>query len=412
MSSIVHQHAEEACFLWARRDRVLRYANLTIDGIATYDGRLEAHIDGLRVAVDAGSSLPDLEPDERGVAFAPIVIALETGDAEQFDDLITRAERNDSCAADAIGALGWVSRSALQGTVKGLLMSAVPVRRAFGIACCAMHGVDPGTVLNAAMTDPNPSLRMRALMSAGQLARMDGLSACQAASSEDGDAGCRFAAARSAIILGDRRRALDTLNGILDENGPDAEAALQTLIAALSSHDAHRLLQRISSSSDASRLLIVGSGVAGEAEYVPWLIEHMKKPKSARHAGESFSLMTGVDLDAQHMWARRPDGFESGPTENPDDENVDMDPDEGLPWPDVKKVEQWWAANASRFQKGQRYFMGEPVTRAHCIDVLKTGYQRQRILAAHYLCLLEPGTPLFNTSAPAWRQQRLLANMS
>jgi hypothetical protein len=39
-----------------------------------------------------------------------------------------------------------------------------------------------------------------------------------------------------------------------------------------------------------------------------------------------------------------------------------MDPDEGLPWPDVKKVEQWWAANGNRFQKGQRYFLGQPVS--------------------------------------------------
>ena len=53
--------------------------------------------------------------------------------------------------------------------------------------------------------------------------------------------------------------------------------------------------------------------------------------------------------------------------------------------------------------------MGDPVTRARCIDVLKSGYQRQRILAANHLRLLDPGTPLFNTSAPAWRQQRLLA---
>ena len=56
--------------------------------------------------------------------------------------------------------------------------------------------------------------------------------------------------------------------------------------------------------------------------------------------------------------------------------------------------------------------MGAPVTREHCIAVLKTGNQRQRILAAHYLSLLEPGTPLFNTGAPAWRQQRLLAGMN
>jgi hypothetical protein len=51
------------------------------------------------------------------------------------------------------------------------------------------------------------------------------------------------------------------------------------------------------------------------------------------------------------------------------------------------------------------------VTRAHCSDILKNGYQRQRSLAAHHLCLLEPGTPLFNTSAPAWRQQRELARL-
>jgi hypothetical protein len=43
---------------------------------------------------------------------------------------------------------------------------------------------------------------------------------------------------------------------------------------------------------------------------------------------------------------------------------------------------------------------------------LKTGFQRQRIAAAEYLTLLAPGTPLFNTAAPAWRQQRLLAKMS
>ncbi len=70
-----------------------------------------------------------------------------------------------------------------------------------------------------------------------------------------------------------------------------------------------------------------------------------------------------------------------------------------------------WATNASRFEPGTRYFMGVPVTRDHCIDVLKNGYQRQRILAANYRCLFEPGTPLFNTSAPAWHQQKLLAQM-
>ena len=172
---------------------------------------------------------------------------------------------------------------------------------------------------------------------------------------------------------------------------------------------AHGLLKQLAGSQ--LRWLIQGGGIAGDPAYVPWLINHMGDDTTARLAGESFTLITGAHLSALHLERSQPENIESGPNDDPDDLNVDMDPDEGLPWPDPDKIENWWAANGSRFQKGRRYFMGAPVTREHCIDVLKTGYQRQRILAAHYLCLLEPGTPLFNTSAPAWRQQRLLAKM-
>jgi uncharacterized protein (TIGR02270 family) len=88
-----------------------------------------------------------------------------------------------------------------------------------------------------------------------------------------------------------------------------------------------------------------------------------------------------------------------------------MDPDDGLPWPTTQRVQDWWDANGARFEPGTRYFVGAPVTHAHGLDVLKNAAQRQRILAAHHLCLLTPGTPLFNTSAPAWRQRTLLAQM-
>jgi uncharacterized protein (TIGR02270 family) len=88
-----------------------------------------------------------------------------------------------------------------------------------------------------------------------------------------------------------------------------------------------------------------------------------------------------------------------------------MDEDEGLPWPDPERIAKWWQANGGRFEAGTRYFLGAPVTRENCLRALKEGFQRQRILAAHYLCLLEPGTVLFEWRAPAFRQQRLLATM-
>ena len=175
---------------------------------------------------------------------------------------------------------------------------------------------------------------------------------------------------------------------------------------------AHDVLQSLARDPKDLRSLIQGSGIVGDPAYVPWLIGHTSNDRTARLAGEAFSLITGTDLAWLDLEHRPPETFESGPNDDPNDPNVDMDPDEGLPWPDPEKIQAWWTKNRDRFTLGQRYFMGAPVTRAHCIEVLKNGYQRQRILAAHYLCLLEPGTPLFNTSAPAWRQQRLLAGMT
>ena len=157
--------------------------------------------------------------------------------------------------------------------------------------------------------------------------------------------------------------------------------------------------------------LIRGSGLAGNPAYATWLIGHMDRRDMARIAGEAFTLITGADLSAKGSTEALQRTSRSGPSDDPDDPNVDKDDDDGLPWPDGQRVRSWWDADGQSIEKGTRYFMGAPVTREHCIEVLKNGYQRQRILAAHYLCLLDPGTPLFNTSAPAWRQQRLLAEM-
>ena len=123
-------------------------------------------------------------------------------------------------------------------------------------------------------------------------------------------------------------------------------------------------------------------------------------------------MMAGVDLALGKLDCSQPEGVQSGPLDDADDPSVDLDEDEGLPWPDVEKIAAWWKTNGTRFQDDTRYFMGQPPSREHCINVLKTGYQRQRVAAAQYLCLLEPGTPLFDTSAPAWRQQRLLVKMT
>jgi uncharacterized protein (TIGR02270 family) len=172
---------------------------------------------------------------------------------------------------------------------------------------------------------------------------------------------------------------------------------------------ANRLLKTIAQDPANRRLLIQGAGIAGDAHYIPWLIGQMSDEKLTRLAGESFSMIIGLDLAYLDLERRPPEGLEIGPNDDPEDADVEMDQDDGLPWPDAAKIQAWWDANHQSFQPGVRYFMGEPVNPECCRRVLREGFQRQRIAAAQYLCLLQPGTRLFPTAAPARRQARWLA---
>ena len=54
IDSIITQHAEEAAFLWLQRDAAVREPHYSLADLAELDNRVEAHIDGLRIAGDAG----------------------------------------------------------------------------------------------------------------------------------------------------------------------------------------------------------------------------------------------------------------------------------------------------------------------------------------------------------------------
>jgi uncharacterized protein (TIGR02270 family) len=135
-----------------------------------------------------------------------------------------------------------------------------------------------------------------------------------------------------------------------------------------------------------------------------WLIQQMSVPENARAAGEAFSMITGVDLAYEDLETDRPEGFEAGPTDEPDDENVEMDPDEDLPWPDAELVDKWWGSNRGRFANGQRYFLGGPAAEPAWRSGLAGGFQRQRHAAALELALAIPESVLLEVRAPGFRQ--------
>jgi len=413
---VVMQHVEEAAHLRHVRSVLVRAPHVRLLQLGRLDERIAAHLDGIAVAGDCGSGLAQqaLERPGTGEVFAAAIQAIEARDAPRLDKLLAISEALPGCRAGLLSAFGWVSSAQLQGITKVLLESASPWRREVGLAACAMHGVNPGAVLADALRDVDASLRARGLLVAGRVGRVDLLGACLARLGDE-DPHCAFEAARSALLLGDRTDSLTVLEALAVKTAaPDQPnlTALRLVLKVIPPKRAQTLLARLAQDPALIRTVIRGIAIAGDPHYVPWLIAQMENLKLARLAGEAFSFITGLDLAYLDLERKPPESVEFGPNDDPADENVAMDEDDSLPWPDPAKLTAWWQANGARFVVGTRYFMGTAPTLASCLEVLKTGFQRQRIAAAQYLSLFAPGTPLFNTCAPARRQQRLLGQMS
>src|SRR5262245_59754276 len=87
---IVTRHAEEAAFLWHLRGHLAAAPHIGLRELTVHDHRIEAHLDGLRVAGDAGWGvcLEALGEAGAGEVFAAAVLALERGHAAEVDEVI------------------------------------------------------------------------------------------------------------------------------------------------------------------------------------------------------------------------------------------------------------------------------------------------------------------------------------
>ena len=409
IESIVEQHAEEAAFLWILRDAAVQAPHYSLKDLADIDERVEAHIDGLRIAGEAGWSFcaDALTQEEPGEVFATAVLAFESEQDQRIKMVLKAAATDPELSRGVISALGWLRFDQVKEHIDQLLRSLTPELRRIGVAASAVHRQDPGSTLVDALNDEDTFLKARAIRAVGELGRIDLLSMLKnQLAAEDKD--CQFWAGWSAVLLGDRDEALEFLKTFATSESPFRETALNLTLRVMDNTSAQNWLKEMSQQPDWLRHKVIGAGVAGDPVRIPWLIEHMEMPELARVAGESFTMITGVDIAYEDLEGEWLDGFEAGPTEEPEDEDVEMDPDEDLPWPEPKLIAEWWAKNKAAFRNGTRYLLGQPISPEHLHKVLRTGYQRQRAAAALELAILQPGQPLFEVRAPGFRQKQIL----
>lgn len=412
---VLEEHLEEVNFLFAQRELLLTSPRHTLNDLNACEQRLLAHLDGLLIGESEVYKLllPKFIQGEVGEVFAAAYIVLATSDATWLDllarmyfdkaqgpvlDGLAAALRLTPHTANVSTVIApWfqVSRAELRAISLNILrfrhdLSVVQLN-----AAITMRSVDHW--IQKALYDPSAVVQARACRTVGELGRADLVPQLQALHSSKDEA-VAFWSCWSAALLGDLS-AVTALKrfAVVPAYTDDA---LAVALRRLSPQAAGQWLEELAQDEVNVRLVIQGVGIAGDPVFVPGLISSMSMPELARIAADSFCTITGISLaDAK---------LEATPPPVNDDDPVQTDPDDELPWPDSQRVFEWWQSNGARYERGVRYLLGRPVTPEHLQWVLRYGNQKQRYGAALDLAMLNPGTPLFATDAPGILQlQRL-----
>lgn len=392
---IIDRHAEDAAFLWLQRDAAVKEPHYTLTDLVELDDRLNSHLDGLSVAAELARApiLKNLEFAEPGEVFVTAWYMMEQADGELLDTLLSHCtEANENYRA-LLSGIAWHPSSI--DFAKILLKANAEAYQQLGYRLHALFRIRPAlNVLEPACISVN-KLRM-----VGELGLQE-LLADLDTYIDHTDAELGFWANWSAALLGNWQSVARLVSYVLQQHSLSLNA-LAISVRKLSVPEQRNLLGTLSENPETMRLAMQGMGYSGDPFWLPMLLTYMDELELARTAGEAFTLITGLDLAYLDMDKDWPDGFESGPNEDPTDDNVELDADLNLPWPDAAKINGWWQTNADKFTPGQRYLCGKPISKSQCYEVLKNGYQKQRHAAAIELALM--GEPYFNVCAPGAQQ--------
>ncbi|MGD9507415.1 MAG: TIGR02270 family protein [Geminicoccaceae bacterium] len=401
LPAIVEQHAEEAAFLWILRDRAVDAPNYKLHHLAQLERRIEAHLDGLRLAGQVGREIAAIQLDrfrEPGELFTATVLALEGGDRCGLDAALDIAANTPTARRGLLGAIGWVSPHVLGSLAREWFGAHDAFRRHLGVVACSLHRVDANAHLIALIEDPDPAVRARAFRLAAEVGRVD----LRERIARAGDAQDDIAGPWSiwaAALLGDpiSARRLET---VIEAGGPTGGPALEVVARRSEPERVAAWARRLNGNATQRRVLIQVLGALGDAAVLPWLLAQAEEPKLARSAGASIALISGVDIAEDGFESPPPQDFAAGPTEDAADEDVAMDPDEHLPWPNAKELTSWWDEHGAHFQRGTRYLLGQPVSDDAVEATLNSGYQNQRRAAAYERAVMHPEAGL-----PPWRRR-------
>ena len=402
-------YMDEAVFLSLVRSSALLSTNYLLGEIAELEERLDANLDGLRVFGDEGWKCCEnnLDIKEAGEILTASLVALNPLNKRKLEKVFSIAGDDQILLNAIVSAFVWYSFEDVNNLLVELFASKEISKQYVGLCAFAEHRQPPEILFSQALKTKDERLISRAIQAVAETG-MRKLYPAIVPFIESDNESIAFQACWAATRFG-HKEGMEKLKSFV-ASPLYYEKALQYVVMQKDINNTVDIIKKLLSDENTARFGVIGLGYLGNPKTIPKIIECMKTPELARISGNAFSDITGIDLVESKMDAESPVDFDAGPTDDPEDENVDMDPDEDLPWPNVELISAWWAnpQNQANFSNADRFLLGQPVSKNQYNVVLKTGNQKQRALAANCLGAYEQDKPVFNVFAPAKRQMKLL----
>jgi uncharacterized protein (TIGR02270 family) len=278
----------------------------------------------------------------------------------------------------------------------------VAARRVF-IEASVAHRRDPTRAILAAVLDDDARLREAAFVAIGKLGRRDLGGILEAGLGED-EVGCRFAAAWSAVLVGDDAAA-EVLRAIASGTSEHAEAAATYAAIALEPDEARAWIDALAADEARRRIAIRAAAALGDPFALPMLGAWSRLPALARVAAAAIESITGLRVEGELAGAAPADLDDGAESSEDPDQEVIADPDAGLLWPEPDALAR--AMSKQALTPNVRHLLGRPIERASLLRGLVEGRAPDRARAAFELA--RRGDPLFDVAAPTHRQLEALA---
>lgn len=401
--AVFDQFADNASFLWILRSIAVEQPHYSVNDVGELEQRIDAQLDGLMTSIDQSWQicLAALELNEPGEVFAATNLAFRSHDIKKIQAAVEAGFINDETKKGLISALGWLPAKLVNGWIEKFLTSKDLNHKYLAVAACSVRRENPGEVLTRILQredcKQHEKLYCRMLRLVGEIRRQDLMPELELGmQSEQED--ISFWSNWSAVLLGNRL-AVSNLKQFVFQSGEHQQKAIDLSFRVLPIEQARQWIAELGKDSAQARAVIKATGVLGDPHAVNWLISRMAQPAAARLAGEAFSHITGIYLEQNQLALDDGLVLAEQPSDDPEDDDVSLDEDENLPWPDTDKIKTIWINHGRNFIAGQRYFMGRNITSELLKEKLLNANQRQRHAAAMELALIDSNMPLQNTRA-------------